>query len=76
MISAAPLPSSSDELSLTLEQVERRHIERVLAAEQGFVERAALRLGVPRSSLYQKIKRYGIAVQRSSEIQTGSPEAG
>ncbi len=73
---AAPLPSSSDELSLTLEQVERRHIERVLAAEQGFVERAALRLGVPRSSLYQKIKRYGISVQRSSEIQTDSPEAG
>jgi DNA-binding NtrC family response regulator len=72
----APQSGSLGDLSLTLEQVERNHIVRVLEAEHGYVERAAVRLGVPRSSLYQKIKRYGIAVQRSSEIQTASPGSG
>ncbi len=43
---------------LTLEQLERRHIERVLREEQGHVERAAKRLGISRSSLYQKINKY------------------
>ncbi len=54
--------AGGDELRLTLEQMERRHIERVLADEEGRVDRAAERLAVPRSSLYQKIKRYGIAI--------------
>jgi DNA-binding NtrC family response regulator len=49
-----------DDSTLTLEAVERRHIERVLREEGGQVERAAARLGVPRSSLYQKIKRHRI----------------
>lgn len=43
---------------LTLSQLERQHIERVLQEEQGRVERAAVRLGIPRSSLYQKLKKY------------------
>jgi len=45
---------------LTLEELERRHIERVLRKENGHVERAALRLGIPRSSLYERLKRLGI----------------
>jgi DNA-binding NtrC family response regulator len=45
---------------LTLLELERQHIERVLQEEKGRVERAAKRLGVPRSSLYQKLKRHGI----------------
>ncbi|MCP3164262.1 sigma-54-dependent transcriptional regulator [Myxococcus qinghaiensis] len=45
---------------LTLEELERRHIERVLRRENGHVERAALRLGIPRSSLYERLKRLGI----------------
>ncbi len=49
---------NGDGLDLTLIQVERRHIERMLAAEQGHVGRAAVRLGIPRSSLYQKIKTF------------------
>jgi transcriptional regulator of acetoin/glycerol metabolism len=49
---------------LTLEELERLHIERVLQEEQGKVESAARRLGIPRSSLYQKIKRFGIAASR------------
>jgi DNA-binding NtrC family response regulator len=44
----------------TLREIERQAIERALAAEGGRVARAALRLGVPRSSLYQKLKQHGI----------------
>ena len=45
---------------LTLEQLERRHIVRVLHDEGGHVIRTAERLGIPRSTLYQKIKTYGL----------------
>ncbi|MCA9675572.1 MAG: hypothetical protein H6709_16270 [Kofleriaceae bacterium] len=44
--------------AMTLEEVERRHVEQVLRAEGGNVERAATRLGLSRSTLYQKLKRY------------------
>jgi DNA-binding NtrC family response regulator len=50
----------ADESNLTLNEVERRHIERVLRQEGGHVDRTAKRLGVPRSTLYQKLKQYGI----------------
>jgi DNA-binding NtrC family response regulator len=43
---------------LTLEQLERRHVERVMKLEGGSVDRAAVHLGVSRSTLYQKLKRY------------------
>jgi DNA-binding NtrC family response regulator len=55
---------ASFDASLTLLEVERRHIARVLEEEGGRVDRAAQRLGVPRSSLYQKIKRHGLALSR------------
>src|SRR6266508_5963101 len=42
--------------SLTLLELEKQHIERVLQEENWRVEKAARRLGIPRSSLYQKIK--------------------
>lgn len=45
---------------LTLLELERRHIELALAEERGHVERAAKRLGIPRSSLYQKIRKFQI----------------
>jgi DNA-binding NtrC family response regulator len=51
----------------TLEEVERQHIQEVLFLERGRVEAAAKRLGIPRSSLYNKIKQYGIARQASSD---------
>jgi transcriptional regulator with PAS, ATPase and Fis domain len=50
--------------SLTLLEVERQHIEYVLQDEKGSVERAAKRLGVPRSSLYEKLKRHRIATSK------------
>jgi DNA-binding NtrC family response regulator len=58
-------PRADDDSMLTLEQVERRHIELVLAATHGKVTQAAKRLGIPRSSLYQKIKEYGLGPSRS-----------
>ena len=59
---AAEPTAAPYDLDRTLIEVERQHIERVLRAEGGRVEAAAKRLGIPRSSLYQKIKRFGIAV--------------
>jgi DNA-binding NtrC family response regulator len=45
---------------LTLREVELNHIRNVLREEGGHVERAAKRLNIPRSTLYQKIKAYGL----------------
>jgi transcriptional regulator with PAS, ATPase and Fis domain len=62
------LPTQADrpasDAKLTLLELEREHIDRVLREEGGRVERAAVRLGVPRSSLYQKIKKHGIVLSR------------
>lgn len=46
----------------TLAEMERRHIARVLEEEGGNVPRTALRLGIPRSTLYQRIKSHGLKV--------------
>jgi DNA-binding NtrC family response regulator len=51
-------PISSDASGLTLEQVEHKHIQTVLAEEGGSVQRASIRLGIPRSTLYAKLKQY------------------
>jgi transcriptional regulator with GAF, ATPase, and Fis domain len=50
--------------NLTLLELEKQHIERVLNEERGKVEIAARRLGIPRSSLYQKIKKHHINLSR------------
>ncbi len=62
-LQAAPSPRGHDS-SLTLAELERQHIVRVLEEEHGQVEAAAKRLGVPRSSLYSKLKRYSIGSSR------------
>jgi DNA-binding NtrC family response regulator len=49
---------------VTLREAERQMIERALREERGHVARAAERLGISRSSLYQRIARHGIAVSR------------
>lgn len=43
---------------LTLAELERLHINRVLEEESGQVAAAAVRLGIPKSTLYQRIKSY------------------
>lgn len=55
--SAAFAPHDAD---LTVEEIVRRHIALVLHREEGNVDRASLKLGVSRSSLYSKIKQYGL----------------
>jgi DNA-binding NtrC family response regulator len=61
---AANRETSAYDSQLTLLELERRHIELVLAEEHGQVERAAKRLGIPRSSLYQKIKKFQIMLSK------------
>jgi DNA-binding NtrC family response regulator len=46
---------------LTLREMEQIHIAEVLQEEFGSVEKAARRLGVPRSSLYNKLRRLGLS---------------
>jgi DNA-binding NtrC family response regulator len=53
---AAGLPPGG----VTLEELERLHIQQVLEQERGQVIATAERLGIPRSTLYQKIKAYGL----------------
>jgi transcriptional regulator of acetoin/glycerol metabolism len=45
---------------LSLQDMEREHIVATLARLQGNVKAAAEALGIDRSTLYEKIKRYGI----------------
>jgi DNA-binding NtrC family response regulator len=42
----------------TLEEMERNYIQQVLHKENGRVQSAARKLGIPRSSLYHKLKQY------------------
>jgi DNA-binding NtrC family response regulator len=64
---SAPMPgfAAAPGANLTLEELERSHIERVLSELGGRVTEASQRLGIPRSTLYQKIKRFGLAVPRT-----------
>jgi len=64
--SESPTAAEAEGSHVTLEELERIHIERVLRELGGRVTEASQRLGIPRSTLYQKIKRYGIALPRSS----------
>ena len=55
--SAAP-PASNDGAGMTLEELEREHIRRVLLRVQGDKVRAAEALGIHLSTLYRKVQRY------------------
>lgn len=48
----------------TLAETERRQIEQALREERGRVVNAARRLGIPRSTLYQKIKEHRVDLSR------------
>jgi DNA-binding NtrC family response regulator len=50
---------------MSLSDMERNYIQKIIQEENGRIERAAQRLGVPRSSLYKKIKAMGIAVSKT-----------
>ena len=65
---AAVQQAPSQNSNLTLEEVERQYIERIVREESGKVAQAALRLNIPRSTLYQKIKAYGIQVPQNAGV--------
>ena len=65
---------SNPVLDGTLEQVERAYIRRMLQAEAGSVGRTARRLGIPRSSLYNKMRRFAIA-QGTGRLRAELPNA-
>ena len=56
--SAEGKPSGSDLTPLTLDQLERQHILRVLEEQHGNRERAAAVLGISARTLYRKLREY------------------
>jgi DNA-binding NtrC family response regulator len=58
---------------LTLSELERQYIEKVLQLERGRVEEAARKLGLSRSALYEKIKKHRVDLSRILKM---SPEFG
>ncbi len=67
----------TDDVSLTLEQLERRHIARVLAFHGGNRARTARTLGISRATLYEKLARYDLAdIGRSGGQNRGDPLRG
>ncbi len=71
--------TSEDELGaavasgLTLEELERDYIKRVLAAESGNKTRAAQRLGLDRKTLYRKLEEYAAGGTPPGEPEGGTP---
>jgi DNA-binding NtrC family response regulator len=57
--SAGGQTPASDPAPLTLDQLERQHILRVLEEQQGNRERAAAVLGISARTLYRKLREYG-----------------
>ncbi|MEO5619048.1 MAG: helix-turn-helix domain-containing protein, partial [Candidatus Eisenbacteria bacterium] len=69
---AAPgrrVTDGTESTPLRLEEVERRHILATLEAHNGNVQVASAVLGVPRSTLYQKLQRFGIRTHRHAPPQ-------
>jgi hypothetical protein len=59
----------------TINEVEREHIREILHQKNWNVRDAAKTLGIPRSSLYTKLKEYSLT-RPSSEAEDGKSEAG
>jgi len=59
-LTVSGLRADAFDTSLTLEEVERRHITAVLQASGGNVTQAARTLDIDRVTLYNKIKKYGL----------------
>lgn len=54
------LPAASDESSLNLEQVEKTTIRKALTKYKGNYANIASELGISRTTLYHKIRKYGL----------------
>lgn len=60
------------DLKTLLRAYERQIIVAALRASDGNQRRAARALGLLPTTLHEKMKRLGIRVQRSSEVETGT----
>ncbi len=58
----APTPDATAAVNQSLQDMERRYIAQVLASESGNVSNAAKVLRINRTTLYNKIKKYGLAL--------------
>jgi DNA-binding NtrC family response regulator len=66
VVPSAPAAPTAESPLVTLQEIERRHIEAVLRASGGVVPRAAEVLGLSRSALYDRMRKHGIAARRST----------
>ncbi len=57
---AEPMPAGGDESLLSLDEVEKRHLNRVLRETGGNKVRAAKILGIDRRTLYRMAERFGM----------------
>lgn len=48
------------DVELPLAEIEKRHIQAVVRNSRGNIEKSARVLGISRSSLYERVKKYGI----------------
>jgi len=60
-MAAAPAPQDGDRDSWSLADVEREHIQRVLRVHRGNATGAAKQLGISRTTLWRKLRAYGLA---------------
>jgi formate hydrogenlyase transcriptional activator len=63
----AALEEDNAALPVTLRDAERAHIVKTLRDVNGVIAAAALRLGVPRSTLFYKMRRLGIRAQQEEK---------
>jgi two-component system response regulator HydG len=66
-----PAPASPESLELVaLDEIERRHILRVLSAVRGNKSKAAQVLGLDRKTLYRRLERYGEVGEEAARTGT------
>ncbi len=70
----AGIEDDSEAAPVTLRDAERAHIRRTLRQTGGVISVAAARLGLPRSTLFYKMRRLGIIARR--EQKPGSRNRG
>lgn len=59
-------PDQTASAPVTLKDAERSHIARILRESGGVIGAAAVRLGIPRSTLFYKMRRLGITATRAA----------